>query len=44
MPPVNFSMMDGSVRAVDNTINLGVWRAISTRASKEVLPESFDKS
>jgi prepilin-type N-terminal cleavage/methylation domain-containing protein len=40
---VNVSMMDGSVRAIDNTINLGVWRAISTRAGKEVLPENFDK-
>jgi prepilin-type N-terminal cleavage/methylation domain-containing protein len=40
---VNVSMMDGSVRSVDNTINLGVWRAISTRSSKEILPDSFDK-
>jgi prepilin-type N-terminal cleavage/methylation domain-containing protein len=40
---VNVSMMDGSVRAVRNDIELGVWRAISTRAGKEILPESFDK-
>jgi hypothetical protein len=40
---VNVSMMDGSVRTCDNTIDLGVWRAISTRASKELLPDSFDK-
>jgi prepilin-type N-terminal cleavage/methylation domain-containing protein len=40
---VNVSMMDGSVRTCDNNIDLGVWRAISTRAGKELLPDSFDK-
>ena len=40
---VNVSMMDGSVRAIDNEINLGVWRAISTRNGEETLPDSFNK-
>lgn len=40
---VNVSMMDGSVRAINNDIELGVWRAVSTRAGKEILPDSFDK-
>jgi prepilin-type N-terminal cleavage/methylation domain-containing protein len=40
---VNVAMMDGSVRTIENNINLGVWRAISTRASKEKLPNSFDQ-
>jgi prepilin-type N-terminal cleavage/methylation domain-containing protein len=40
---VNVAMMDGSVRAIPNEINLGVWRAISTRNGKELLPESFNK-
>lgn len=35
---VNVVMMDGSVRAIDNEINLGVWRAYSTRDGGEVLP------
>jgi prepilin-type N-terminal cleavage/methylation domain-containing protein len=38
---VNVAMMDGSVRSIENNINIGVWRAISTRASKEKLPNSF---
>lgn len=40
---VHVLLMDGSVRSVDDTINLGVWRALSTRAGKEILPESFHK-
>ncbi|MCA9247840.1 MAG: DUF1559 domain-containing protein [Planctomycetales bacterium] len=36
------SMMDGSVRWVDDTINLGVWRAMSTRGGGEFMP-SDDK-
>lgn len=40
---VNVAMMDGSVRAIDNTIHLGVWRAISTRAGAEVLPDDFNR-
>lgn len=40
---VNVAMVDGSVRNVNNNIELGVWRAISTRNGKEILPESFDK-
>ena len=38
---VNVAMMDGSVRTIENNINLGVWRAISTRNGKEKLPNSF---
>jgi prepilin-type N-terminal cleavage/methylation domain-containing protein len=40
---VNVAMMDASVRAIPNEINLGVWRAISTRNGKELLPEDFNK-
>ena len=40
---VNVSMMDGSVRSIANNINLGVWRAISTREGKEILPSDFQK-
>ena len=40
---VNVSMMDGSVRTIDDKVNLGVWRAISTRAGKEKLPNNFDQ-
>ncbi|MGE0608666.1 MAG: DUF1559 domain-containing protein [Pirellulales bacterium] len=40
---VNVAMMDGSVRAISDDINLGVWRAISTRDGKELLPDSFNK-
>jgi prepilin-type N-terminal cleavage/methylation domain-containing protein len=41
---VNVSMMDGSVRAISNNINLAVWRAISTRAGNELLPDDFNKN
>jgi prepilin-type N-terminal cleavage/methylation domain-containing protein/prepilin-type processing-associated H-X9-DG protein len=37
---VNVSMMDGSVRNVDDNISIGVWRALSTRAGGEKLPNS----
>jgi prepilin-type N-terminal cleavage/methylation domain-containing protein/prepilin-type processing-associated H-X9-DG protein len=40
---VNVSMMDGSVRNISDNIDLGVWRAISTRNGKELLPDSFTK-
>jgi prepilin-type N-terminal cleavage/methylation domain-containing protein len=40
---VNVSLMDGSVRAVHNDINLNVWRAASTRNGKEFLPDTFHK-
>jgi prepilin-type N-terminal cleavage/methylation domain-containing protein len=40
---VNVAMMDASVRAIRNEINLGVWRAISTRAGQELLPDDFHK-
>ena len=33
---VNAAMMDGSVRSVDEKINLAVWRAMSTRSGAEV--------
>jgi prepilin-type N-terminal cleavage/methylation domain-containing protein/prepilin-type processing-associated H-X9-DG protein len=34
---VNAAMMDGSVRAVSDTIELTVWRALSTRAGNETV-------
>lgn len=37
---VNVALMDGSVRNIDNSINLGVWRGMSTRAGRERLPNS----
>lgn len=40
---VNVLMMDGSVRPIDDSINIGVWRAISTRAGGEELPDGFNK-
>jgi prepilin-type N-terminal cleavage/methylation domain-containing protein len=40
---VNVSMMDGSVRAISNNINLGVWRAVSTRNGKELIPDTLNK-
>jgi prepilin-type N-terminal cleavage/methylation domain-containing protein len=40
---VNVSMMDNSVRNISDNIDLGVWRAISTRNGKEFLPDSFSK-
>ena len=40
---VGVSMMDGSVRSISNNIDLGVWRAISTREGKEFLPDDFHK-
>jgi prepilin-type N-terminal cleavage/methylation domain-containing protein/prepilin-type processing-associated H-X9-DG protein len=40
---VNVAMMDGSVRNVENGINVGVWRSISTRNGAELLPNSFGK-
>jgi prepilin-type N-terminal cleavage/methylation domain-containing protein/prepilin-type processing-associated H-X9-DG protein len=37
---VNVAMVDGSVRWVRDEINLGVWRAMSTRAGEEILPNT----
>ncbi len=37
---VGVAMMDGSVRTISDNVNLGVWRALSTRASGEKLPNS----
>jgi hypothetical protein len=34
---VNALMMDGSVRAVKNSINGVVWRALGTRAGQEAI-------
>ncbi len=41
---VNVSMMDASVRAISDDIDLGVWRALSTRAGRELLPDGLFKS
>ncbi|MEX2138783.1 MAG: DUF1559 domain-containing protein [Pirellulales bacterium] len=35
---VNVAMMDGSVRTMDDQIDLNVWRAYSTRAGDEIIP------
>jgi prepilin-type processing-associated H-X9-DG protein len=40
---VNVLMMDGSVRSMSEQIDLGTWRAISTRASGEKLSADFNK-
>jgi prepilin-type N-terminal cleavage/methylation domain-containing protein/prepilin-type processing-associated H-X9-DG protein len=40
---VNVSMVDGSVRSIGDTINIGVWRALSTRAGKELLPDDVNR-
>jgi prepilin-type N-terminal cleavage/methylation domain-containing protein len=40
---VNVAMMDGSVRTIDDGIAIGVWRAISTRAGREKLPNKFNQ-
>lgn len=40
---VNVSFMDGSVRAIDDSIDIGVWQALSTRAGEELLPDEFNK-
>lgn len=38
---VNVAMMDGSVRPVENGVNVGVWQALASRRGKEILPESY---
>jgi prepilin-type N-terminal cleavage/methylation domain-containing protein len=38
---VNVVMMDGSVHSINNDIDLEVWRALSTRAGRDVVPEVF---
>jgi len=40
---VNVTMMDGSVRAIANNVDLGVWRALSTRDGKEMMPDDVFK-
>lgn len=40
---VNVSMCDGSVRAVRNEIDLGVWQALSSRNGKDIIPDEFFK-
>ncbi|MGE0606462.1 MAG: DUF1559 domain-containing protein [Pirellulales bacterium] len=40
---VNVSMVDGSVRSISDNINIGVWRALSTRSGKEMLPDDITK-
>jgi len=36
---VNVAFLDGSVRWLSNDVNLGVWRAYSTRKGQEALPD-----
>ena len=38
---VNTAMMDGSVRTFANDIDLGVWRAFSTRNGGELIPSKY---
>lgn len=38
---VNIMLMDGSVRSVRNSISLGVWRALGTRAGGETIPGDY---
>ena len=38
---VNLSLLDGSVRRIDNSIEIRVWRALGTIAGDEVVDESF---
>ena len=37
---VNVAMMDGSVRPIEDDINILVWRALSTRRGQEILPDA----
>lgn len=39
---VNALMMDGSVRGINDDIQLSVWRAAGTRAGGELLPDSWN--
>jgi hypothetical protein len=36
---VNALLLDGSARSVDDSIDLGVWRALGTRAGQEIVRE-----
>ncbi|MBI3468699.1 MAG: hypothetical protein HY000_37325 [Planctomycetes bacterium] len=38
---VNAVLMDGSVRAIGSTVSLPVWRALSTRASRDIVPTEY---
>jgi prepilin-type N-terminal cleavage/methylation domain-containing protein len=38
---VNVALMDGSVRAVSNDIDVVLWRALSTRAGAEIIGQDF---
>ena len=38
---VNVLAMDGAVRTVDNSIDIGVWRALGTRAGGEIVSGRF---
>jgi hypothetical protein len=42
-PAVNVSLMDGSVRSIGNDVNIGVWRALSTRAGMDLIPDHIFK-
>ena len=37
---VNVVFMDGSVRPISDSIQLHVWRSLSTRSGGEVVPDS----
>jgi prepilin-type N-terminal cleavage/methylation domain-containing protein len=38
---VNVGLMDGSVRTITNSIDLGVWRALGSRDGHEVIKDEF---
>jgi len=40
---VNVVMMDASVRAINNDIDLGVWRAFSTRNGRDLIPSKYQQ-
>jgi len=38
---VNVVLMDGSVRPIGSTISLPIWRALSTRATRDIVPSEY---
>ena len=41
---VNIVMLDGSVHHINDTIHIGVWRALSTRDGEEIIPNDAQLS
>jgi prepilin-type processing-associated H-X9-DG protein len=38
---VQVAMLDGAVRFISDNININTWRALSTMAGKDTLPDSY---